>query len=249
MATPCKLMWNDHLVGTVVPTGDDFPNKYGQIDLLTQDETLVAYFRADSAVAKVDPGLSPKGFDDNFVDRLMRGWRLVDQSGAVERISFAPFIDIDDRFISWQQIYPIRFYRLADEYGCFSNFSKHPITIDGTEWRTNEHYFQGQKFAGTEHEEEIRLTASPMVAARMGRARKRPLRADWESVKDDIMRTVVRAKFTQHGKLREILLETGEAEIIEHTANDRYWGDGGDGTGRNMLGKILMEIRDELRRS
>ena len=85
-----------------------------------------------------------------------------------------------------------------------------------------------------------------MIAARMGRDRKKPLRRDWESVKDSIMRKAVRAKFTQHDDIRQILLSTGDARIVEHTENDSYWGDGGDGKGRNMLGRILMEIREEL---
>lgn len=141
----------------------------------------------------------------------------------------------------------IRFYRVSDDYGEFSNFAAFPITLDGAEWRTTEHYFQAQKFVGTEHAEEIRLTSSPMMAARKARSRKRPLRTDWESVKVDVMRAALRAKFSQHPPLRDLLLGTGEADIIEHTTNDRYWGDGGDGSGRNMLGRLLMEVRAELR--
>jgi N-glycosidase YbiA len=141
----------------------------------------------------------------------------------------------------------VHFYRVRDPYGEFSNFAAFPITIEGIEWRTTEHYFQAQKFAGTEHAEEIRLTPSPMVAARKARSRMRPLRADWESVKVGLMRIALRAKFSQHPELRDLLLATGEAEIIEHTTNDRYWGDGGDGSGRNMLGRLLMDVRTELR--
>jgi N-glycosidase YbiA len=141
----------------------------------------------------------------------------------------------------------ILFYRTGDVYGAFSNFSAHRIFLKETTWRTVEHYFQGQKFAGTEHEEEIRLEASPMIAARMGRDRKRPLRPDWESVKEDIMREALRAKFTQHEDLREMLLGTGDVALVEHTANDRYWADGGDGTGLNRLGLLLMELRAALR--
>jgi ribA/ribD-fused uncharacterized protein len=146
-----------------------------------------------------------------------------------------------------QQQEVIRFYSLRDEYGCFSNFAAYPIRMKGKRWPTSEHYFQAQKFAGTEHEEAIRLAGSPMIAARLGRSRKRPLRRDWEKVKDAVMRDAVLAKFTQHDDLRAVLLGTGEAEIVEHTANDSYWGDGGDGSGRNMLGRILMSVRTELR--
>jgi ribA/ribD-fused uncharacterized protein len=141
----------------------------------------------------------------------------------------------------------IHFYRVNEPYGEFSNFSPHAIELNGKSWPTSEHYFQAQKFAGTEHEEAVRLANSPMVAARMGRSRERPLRADWESVKDDIMREALRAKFAQHPALKSLLLKTAEAELVEHAKNDRYWADGGDGTGRNRLGQLLMEIRAELR--
>jgi ribA/ribD-fused uncharacterized protein len=115
-------------------------------------------------------------------------------------------------------------------------------------WPTSEHYFQAQKFEDVEHQEKIRQTKSPMIAARMGRDRKKPLRRDWESVKVAVMREVVRSKFKQHDDIRNILLSTGDAKIVEHTENDSYWGDGGDGSGKNMLGQILMEIREELKR-
>ena len=141
----------------------------------------------------------------------------------------------------------INFYYTDKEYGEFSNFAPHQIALDGKTWPTSEHYFQAQKFVGTEHEEAIRSEPSPMKAAKMGRDRKRPLRSDWDGVKDDIMRKAVRAKFTQHAQLRQVLLDTGDATIVEHTENDSYWADGGDGTGQNMLGRILMETRDQLR--
>ena len=141
----------------------------------------------------------------------------------------------------------INFYSVSEDYGEFSNFAGFPIELDGKRWPTSEHYFQAQKFKETSHQEEIRKESSPMRAARMGRERKRPLRKDWESVKDAIMRQAVLAKFTQHAELRELLLSTGESRLVEHTTNDAYWGDGGDGSGKNRLGQILMEIRRTLR--
>ena len=92
----------------------------------------------------------------------------------------------------------IRFYRTGGSYGCFSNFALYPIELKGKLWPTSEHYLQAQKFEGTPYEEEIRLERSPMKAARMGRDQKRPLRTDWEAVKDDLMREAVCAKFQQH---------------------------------------------------
>src|SRR6266850_6593611 len=143
----------------------------------------------------------------------------------------------------------ILFYRLNEPYGEFSNFSPHPFELKGRRWPTSEHYFQAQKFAGTEHEEGIRLARSPMIAARMGRSRQRPLRHDWEAAKDDIMRQALLAKFTQHPQLRSLLLSTEDEELIEHTKNDNYWADGGDGSGKNRLGQLLMELREQLRKA
>jgi len=141
----------------------------------------------------------------------------------------------------------INFYSTTGEYGCFSNFSRHSIFLNGKRWPTTEHFFQAMKFQGTEHEEAVRMAKRPMEAASMGRDRKRPFRRDWESVKDQIMLEAVRAKFTQHDDLKAILLGTGDAKLVEHTANDSYWGDGGDGSGQNMLGQILMRVWKEIR--
>jgi ribA/ribD-fused uncharacterized protein len=72
----------------------------------------------------------------------------------------------------------INFYRVSDDYGCFSNFAPSPIQLDGKQWPTSEHYFQAQKFEDAAHQEAIRRTKSPMIAARMGRDRKREFAID-----------------------------------------------------------------------
>lgn len=142
----------------------------------------------------------------------------------------------------------VYFYSDREEpYGAFSNFSKHGFTLGGKYWATSEHYFQAQKFAGTEHEEILRLSLSPKVAADRGRERHRPLRTDWEAVKEDVMRCALRAKFAAHPALRELLLATGDKEIVENAPGDFYWGTGRDGTGKNRLGVLLMELRTTLK--
>ena len=135
----------------------------------------------------------------------------------------------------------IYFYKINDEYGCFSNFSKHGFELNGKYWMTSEHYFQAQKFVETEFEEQVRLSATPMEAANKGRDRSKPLRKDWEEVKDDVMRRAVLEKFESNTDARNMLLSTGNEDLIEKTTKDYYWGCGEDGTGKNMLGKILME--------
>jgi ribA/ribD-fused uncharacterized protein len=143
----------------------------------------------------------------------------------------------------------IRFYRTNDEFGEFSNFSRHSFTLEGHKWKTSEHYFQAHKFAGKPDFFEVMKTNTPGDAARMGRDRKRPLRKDWESVKDGIMMKALRAKFAAHDDLRLLLLSTNDEELIEDTTDDYYWGCGTEGTGKNMLGKLLVRLRGELRES
>lgn len=140
----------------------------------------------------------------------------------------------------------IYFYRINEAYGCFSNFAHYSFELDGKRWMTSEHYFQAQKFCGTEHEEVIRLLDNPKKAAEMGRNRDLPLRADWDQVKDDIMRKAVLSKFTQNEEIKNILLSTGTEILVEKTTNDYYWGCGKDGSGKNMLGNILMEVREKI---
>jgi N-glycosidase YbiA len=133
-------------------------------------------------------------------------------------------------------------------YGCFSNFSRHGFSIDGVYYMTAEHYFQAQKFIHSPADvEAVRRAGTPKQAAAIGRDRKRPLRADWESVKDDIMRAGVLQKFRAHTDIRVILLQTETEELVENAPADYYWGSGANGTGLNRLGTILMDVRAHLR--
>lgn len=142
----------------------------------------------------------------------------------------------------------IKFYSVNAPYGEFSNFALYPIKLKRKTWKTSEHYFQAQKFAGTAHEEKIRKAPSPMKAAELGRTRKVRMRKNWDNMRDNVMYEALQAKFTQHLDLQKLLLETEDKELIEHTENDDYWGDGGDGKGTNRLGKLLMRLREQLRK-
>lgn len=142
----------------------------------------------------------------------------------------------------------IKFRSIKDEYGFLSNFYKSPLILNDCEWPTSEHYFQAQKFAGTKYETAIRHCKNAMYAANMGHNRSLPLRSDWEQVKNEIMYNAVKAKFLQNKYIKEKLLSTGDSTLVEHTNNNWYWGDGGNGQGKNILGKILMKVREELRR-
>ena len=143
----------------------------------------------------------------------------------------------------------IKFYGKAGKFGEFSNFYYNPIKIDGIVYITTEHYFQSMKYVtvNPEYARKIDKANNPMQAATLGRNRRKPMRPDWEKIKDDVMRKALWEKFTQHPHLKELLLSTGDEEIIENAPNDYYWGCGKKGSGKNMLGKLLVELRGKLR--
>ena len=147
----------------------------------------------------------------------------------------------------------------------FSNFYKARIEIDGRTYHTTETYFQCEKVnpknlegKGLAEEEleacrskwESMLGLYAADAAKRGRSRDTKIAPDWgEGLSELIMHRALMAKFTQHKDLEELLLSTGDREIVEDTgqSGDYLWGIGADGTGSNLLGKALMKAREEIR--
>lgn len=127
-----------------------------------------------------------------------------------------------------------------------SNFAPYSVKYNGINYQTSEHAFQAQKFLNKFEHDLVWLTQSPSRAAEIGRDRKLHLREDWESVKNKIMYKVVQAKFEQHPSIKVQLLLTDDALLVEDSPTDYYWGCGKDGTGKNMLGQMLMHIRDRM---
>lgn len=143
----------------------------------------------------------------------------------------------------------IKFYGRKKEYKEFSNFFPFEIEIDGVKYKTTEHFFQAQKFSNTDIKQMKKVidAVTPNKAATFGNDRSKPLRKDWELVKDDIMFIAIQAKFTQSQELGALLVSTGNAKLIEDAPRDYYWGCGQDGSGKNMLGELLMKLRDQLK--
>lgn len=142
---------------------------------------------------------------------------------------------------------PIRFYRVSQPYGCFSNFSPHPMVIDGVTYPTSEHYYQSKKFESTPLEIAARSLQTPKEVFNFGKDKNNELREDWELIKDCVMERAVFEKFRQNPSIKKILLETDDREIIEASPYDSYWGEGKDGYGKNMLGIMLMKVRNILK--
>lgn len=140
-----------------------------------------------------------------------------------------------------------------DKYAFLSNFYAAPVSLDGVDYPTIEHAFQAAKVFDEESRQKIREASTPKGAKVMGRRVKR--RADWFDVSLQIMEALVREKFTRHPDLREQLIATGDAELIEgNNWNDKFYGCVWDKkqerwVGENHLGKILMKVRSEIAES
>ncbi|CAI2189964.1 5746_t:CDS:2 [Funneliformis geosporum] len=149
----------------------------------------------------------------------------------------------------------ILFYNKDEPYYEFTNFYRAKIFIDHVDWPTTEHYFQAAKFQENFIRDKIRFAYTAREAFTIARSHNSFKREDWEMpkppddviFKETIMKHALFMKFTQHVKLKYMLLSTGKAKIYEHTENDRYWGDGGrHGGGLNRLGTMLVETRTLL---
>lgn len=148
----------------------------------------------------------------------------------------------------------IKFYRSNDKpYGAFSNLFRRPLLFEGREYATAEHAYQ----AGKPRKEAVRdwiLSApSPSLVAMAAHGLYTwDIVPNWSAIKFDRMRSVLRAKFTQHEDLRALLLRTGDARLVEvgrtNNSVNRTWGEV-NGKGLNMLGVLLMEVRAELQKA
>jgi ribA/ribD-fused uncharacterized protein len=145
----------------------------------------------------------------------------------------------------------IHFYRATDKpYGAFSNLFRRSIFFEGREYPTSEHAYQAGKARSEAVREWILSAPSPSLVAMAAHGLYTwDIVPNWAEIKFGRMRSVLRSKFSQHEDLRALLLETGDARLVEvsRTNNpvNRVWGRV-NGKGLNMLGVLLMEIRAEL---
>ena len=131
------------------------------------------------------------------------------------------------------------------EHRWLSNFYPAEVQYEGVMYPSLEYAFQAAKTLNLAQRRLIRGAPTPGKAKALGRTVR--LRPDWEEVKLEIMAELVEDKFTRHPALTQLLLGTGEQEIVEGNVwDDRFWGVC-DGKGENHLGRILMAVRDELR--
>lgn len=145
------------------------------------------------------------------------------------------------------------------DYYVLSNFSAFTLKWEGRRFDTSEAAYHWMKFPltvgipeqtlVTRHSVRSMILYAPSAheAFKIAERNREHRRPDWDEVKVDVMRQILRAKADQHEYVKRKLLATGDRELIENSWRDTYWGCGEHGDGRNMLGKLWMEIRAELR--
>jgi ribA/ribD-fused uncharacterized protein len=142
---------------------------------------------------------------------------------------------------------PIKFYsKLANEYRGFSNFAPSPMVIRGKRYASVEHYFQSMKFVNPMWQEAIRVAPTSARAKQLGASKDYEIRDDWQKIREPIMLEALRAKFKQNAGLLQQLKDTGSRPLIE-AGPDAFWGEGRLKNGKNRLGKLLMQVREEMK--
>lgn len=133
------------------------------------------------------------------------------------------------------------------EYYVFSNFSAFSIMWKGQYCPTCEHAFQSEKFEDETLKERIRKTMSAHDAKKLAHEHKDKYRNNWGQVKLGVMKEILREKVRQHSYVKEKLIESGTRTLIEDSSHDDYWGWGPSKDGANHLGKLWMEVKEEVK--
>ena len=149
--------------------------------------------------------------------------------------------------------------KVSESYGWLSCMSAHPVSYNRNNFRTVEALFQGLRFQNYPDVQQVIIDQkSPMGAKMKARKNKALLKrvGKWDEHRDDLplMKMCLELKINQHPQLKEELLKTGNAVIIEDcTTHDResarFWGmvkKDGKWIGDNQLGKLWMDIREDL---
>jgi ribA/ribD-fused uncharacterized protein len=145
-----------------------------------------------------------------------------------------------------------RVFFYEQDFYVLSNFSAFRLRWKGIDFDTSEAAYHWEKFSDSNDEHRwiralIQHATSAHGAFKIAEHHKAQRRPDWDSVKVGIMKDILRAKAEQHEYVHRKLLATGERELVEDSWRDDFWGWGPNRDGKNMLGKLWMEIRAELR--
>jgi type I restriction enzyme, S subunit len=155
---------------------------------------------------------------------------------------------------TYQRTESVVFLKTDAPFGGLSNMAgRFPLRVNGTRILTSEALYQACRFP---HRPEVQRLiieqASPMTAKMKSKPYRHDSRPDWDKVRVKIMRWCLRVKLAQNwGKFSELLLKSGTRPIVEESRKDDFWGakpaDGGTLIGMNVLGRLLMELREAVK--
>lgn len=142
---------------------------------------------------------------------------------------------------------PVFFY--PKEFYVFDNFSSFQVEYDGFLWPTSEHAYHAERFKGFSADviKEIKESRSAHDAQKIAERNKDKQNPKWDDIKKSVMKDILRNKVQQHPYVLKKLLESGDREIIEDSWRDETWGWGLNKDGKNLLGNIWMELREEYK--
>jgi ribA/ribD-fused uncharacterized protein len=142
----------------------------------------------------------------------------------------------------------IQFYKASGPYGCFSNLWPHPLVFEDREYRCSEYAYQFVKPNKPEIAEWLMAAPHPRLCAAAAHALLGyDVNPRWQQIKVPRMRSVLVTKLdTYPREVGSVLVGTGDAQLIEASGTDAFWGAGARGTGQNMLGLLWMEWRARL---
>lgn len=192
---------------------------------------------------KVGNELAPYHPDASHVEPGYRdGWnacyRAMRESEPTEAQIECHGLDTPERVCFYEQ-----------DFYVLSNFSSFSVQWRGHRYPTSEHVYHVEKFRNYRGDiaDMIAFAPSAHEAFKIAERHKADRRPDWDEIKVEVMREILRAKAMQHEYVRRKLLATGDRELVENSWRDDFWGWGPNRNGQNMLGKLWMEVRAELR--
>ena len=142
----------------------------------------------------------------------------------------------------------IEFYKEFGELGYLANYSNHGFTKNGIFYKTVEHYYQSEKFDDPEIKKRIINAPTPKEASNIGRDRSNIRKENFKEIKNQVMFDGILEKFRQNRDITYKLIETRNKKIAEATIDEYYWGIGKDKSGKNVIGDILVKVRERIKR-
>ncbi|KAJ3010441.1 hypothetical protein HKX48_007398 [Thoreauomyces humboldtii] len=218
-----KEVWSDHIEEESDDEGGEQADKAGEGDVATEEKrSALIGLLEDSGINK------PEALVDD-ADWMKGPEELLSAKSSPKKPCVIKFFDKDERYYSFTNF--ARGYEINDaDHGTF---------------KLAEHMYQAMKFCGNPLVFGfVRAADGPRDAFNMVHYYQQYVLTDWEDHCLEEMFRVVRLKFKQHARLRKLLDNTAPPELVEANPEDYFWGEGADGSGENMLGRILMAIRD-----